>query len=186
MEIFFFLIGLKNLRHTSESNTPLYSYPCQNHSSVSNMAHTLAKTEQNIRNSSQVLDSKCEDGVRSHPTEQSLSFAKATAAKQPGDCVHRRSLLPKKTAPGSCGSTRVVPEDTQHTSAIVGSNAQVIPDAFSNPNTSNKFILSRSTQKKSQSASKAQKIPVKNLERSLSARNRGIGISPNLQGRRGA
>ena len=150
------------------------------------MAQASAKIEQHISKSSQMPGSKREDGVRSHPSNQPLPSAKLTGAKKPDNGNHRRSLLPKKTSTCYNRSTRALHEHKQRTSAVMGSNAQVIPGAFSNPDMKKKLIPSRSTEKENLSSSKAQKVPVKSLERSFPARTRGVGIITYHQKCRGA
>lgn len=145
------------------------------------MALASARIEQHIENSSQLADSKLEDGVRSQPTDQSLPLAKAPGAIKPGNFNHRRSLLPRKTAPSNSRSTGGLQEDVQHRSAFVGSNPLVGQDPFSDPNVNKKLIPPTTTEKESLSSSNAQKVPVKNLERPFSAKSRGIGTTSHHQ-----
>ena len=149
-----------------------------------NMPQASAKIVQTFRKSSQLPDFKREEGVKSHPTDQLLSNATATEIVRPNNSNHRRSLLPKKTALNKSPNTSVLQDDTNHTSAVVRRHARIVPNTFSNPHITKEFIASNTTEKKSLFRSQAPKIPVKNLETSLSARHRGIGIAFNCQGRR--
>lgn len=151
------------------------------------MAQASAKIDQNIRKSSQLFDSKSADDFQSHPTDQPHRLAKAKGAKQPSHGNHRRSLLPKKAAPSNSRSTSVLQKGTQHMSVALERNVQVVPDAFSNPSMKKSLIPSgASEEKESLSGSKAQMVPVKNLQRSSSARRHEIGTISNHRERRGA